>query len=503
MQAGIKWAYLGAMLLLWLLVAALGVEAFARAQGLLSEWRYAGYFEEQTAKVYRMAPADEVAKQYTLPAGKATALPAPAASTNCDASPAERDAARDAFASKNDEARQVVTTVRGELRASLSPARELLDIEGDPYLEEAFRRGIAPNGSLFNFHPGMAAAIQQLQAGQSAPPTPHALDGKYNIEAGVDFSTPDRITVLVREVPPLLVLPDPPLGAEVSSEIPGVRYKRNWRPEGALGTYNNYGFRDDDVFLPKPPGLYRIVCIGGSTTEEGNTNETTYPNIVERKLQAAFGKGRVEVINAGISGIHSYNERRRIEDFLELDPDLIVYYNGVNDATHMHMHRWRDMAPPAAKRLLWSRILTRAYNRSLLPDDAVLSDFMRRTTFRNLRAMAYRAKECGVDFAVCSFAYPRMERLNSRDRVYLDMNFREVYNGAYLTYPTYTAVMDLHNQLVREVCAEDGLIYLPVAEQLDAGVDHFFDLCHMTPLGLELKTDIIGGLLQPVVAEKL
>lgn len=34
-------------------------------------------------------------------------------------------------------------------------------------------------------------------------------------------------------------------------------------------------------------------------------------------------------------------------------------------------------------------------------------------------------------------------------------------------------------------------------------MDHFFDVCHMTPLGLELKTDIIGAYVKEYVRQRL
>ncbi|HOT49734.1 MAG TPA: hypothetical protein PLI07_02075 [Candidatus Hydrogenedentes bacterium] len=40
---------------------------------------------------------------------------------------------------------------------------------------------------------------------------------------------------------------------------------------------NSAGFRDDEIVLPKPPGIYRILCIGGSTTFERVRNDLTYP----------------------------------------------------------------------------------------------------------------------------------------------------------------------------------------------------------------------------------
>ncbi len=394
----------------------------------------------------------------------------------------------------------------GELFATLDGELNLISSEGDPHFERLFMRDRIQE-TLLKLDPALPQALMGMTASGVLGPTEHALDA-LNVSLTVTHqremgAVPRRFDIHLREATPIFRLPEPPLGPEISSEIPSVRYKRNWRPQGLFSTYNNHGFRDDDVVLPKPEGLYRIVCIGGSTTEEGNSNEQTYPNIMERKLQERFGKQRVEVINCGISGITSYNERRRMEDYLALDPDLIVYYNGINDICHEHFATIRAMAPPESRKLLASKVLTRIYNRNLLPSNLALLDFMWQSTFRNLRAMALRARECGVDFAICSFAYPRLDQLNFRDRIYLDMNTREVYQGDYINYASLTHLLDLHNALVRRMCAEDRTYYIPAQEHMDVGMDHFFDTCHMTPLGLELKTNIIGAYVGNYIEPRL
>ena len=494
----------------WIVALAFAGELLVRAYVLVSERFYASFFEAQNRKVYRMVPAEELAeaaKAFSLSAADRSgylaeqpesATPAPGVEDV-----AAREAARDAFAQGDAEKAALIATVRGEARATLTPERDLLSVSGDPLLELYIREW-----SNKNYGPGfpepVLKGLQQLKETREMGPVPFVWDSRYTLEADAQYirghvPNPDHIELRIREVPPVFALPDPPVAPDRSSEIPSVRYRRNWFVPGEMATYNNYGFRDDDVVMPKPEGLFRVVCVGGSTTEEGNNNTETYPNQMERKLQAVFGKEHIEVINCGISGITSYNERRRMDDYLELDPDLIVYYNGVNDACHEHMWRWLAEVQGNARKLLYSATLTRLFNRHLLPPDDYLLDYMRRSTFRNIRAMAYRAKERGVPFAVCSFAYPREHHLNFRDRIFLNMNLREVYHGQYLTYPSYTHVMDLHNQLVREVCAEDDLLYIPAAERLDAGMDHFFDLCHMTPLGLELKSTIITEYVRAIV----
>src|SRR6202043_2312756 len=67
-------------------------------------------------------------------------------------------------------------------------------------------------------------------------------------------------------------------------------------------TNNSLGFRSPERTFAKPPGVRRVITLGGSTTWDGPTNDQTWPAILERELNQEYaGTGhRVEVINMGI-----------------------------------------------------------------------------------------------------------------------------------------------------------------------------------------------------------
>ena len=47
---------------------------------------------------------------------------------------------------------------------------------------------------------------------------------------------------------------------------------------------NRWGFRTQDFEKRKPQLVFRVVCIGASTTVQGPTNETTYPALLQEML---------------------------------------------------------------------------------------------------------------------------------------------------------------------------------------------------------------------------
>ncbi len=97
--------------------------------------------------------------------------------------------------------------------------------------------------------------------------------------------------------------------------------------------HNSLGYRGDEIVLPKPEGQFRIVCLGGSTTyTTGLKNyQMSYPNLLERELQQR-GYKNIDVVNAGVGAYASWESLINFElRVLDLDPDMIIIYHGVND----------------------------------------------------------------------------------------------------------------------------------------------------------------------------
>ncbi|MFM7143651.1 MAG: SGNH/GDSL hydrolase family protein, partial [Alphaproteobacteria bacterium] len=98
---------------------------------------------------------------------------------------------------------------------------------------------------------------------------------------------------------------------------------------------NNHGFRGEDFEIEKPPGTFRILTLGASSTfGYHDRDEETYPVFLEQDLQRVAPPGvRVEVVNFAIP--HAMTDNVLSMLFAEgfaLRPDLVTYYEGANDA---------------------------------------------------------------------------------------------------------------------------------------------------------------------------
>ena len=91
-----------------------------------------------------------------------------------------------------------------------------------------------------------------------------------------------------------------------------------------------------DIIIPKPKNLFRINCIGASTTGNYihyNGMSYSYPLELEKILQSKYGES-IEVNNCGQGG---YNSADILVRFLlqiaDTDPDVVIIYHGYNDVS--------------------------------------------------------------------------------------------------------------------------------------------------------------------------
>jgi lysophospholipase L1-like esterase len=101
---------------------------------------------------------------------------------------------------------------------------------------------------------------------------------------------------------------------------------------GKQASFNSLGYRSPERQVRRAPGTIRIVCAGGSTTFDllSVDDSRTWPWRMEEILKQ---RGlEAEVFNAGFPGWTSLENlvSLAIRD-LDLDPDIVVLYQGIND----------------------------------------------------------------------------------------------------------------------------------------------------------------------------
>jgi hypothetical protein len=95
---------------------------------------------------------------------------------------------------------------------------------------------------------------------------------------------------------------------------------------------NSQGFRSyEDFHLEKPPGVFRVIALGDSTTEGFEVRQSyTYPAVLKRYLKK-YGIN-AEVFNTGISGFGTAEELIYLEnEGIKYKPDAVVLGFFAND----------------------------------------------------------------------------------------------------------------------------------------------------------------------------
>ena len=96
---------------------------------------------------------------------------------------------------------------------------------------------------------------------------------------------------------------------------------------------NGEGFSDKEWSVERSPGVIRIACLGGSTTQDGLKvdRSNTYPFFLSRMMNRRL-KADVEVLNFGVNG---WTSAESLVNYALLvaryEPDVVVIHHAVND----------------------------------------------------------------------------------------------------------------------------------------------------------------------------
>jgi lysophospholipase L1-like esterase len=215
---------------------------------------------------------------------------------------------------------------------------------------------------------------------------------------------------------------------------------------------NSAGQRDREYPTEKPPGTYRIMLLGDSTTLGwGVRLEDTIPKLLERALNSAQGQvpSRFEVINAGVG---NYGTRQEVSAYLAsgraFHPDLVILSYFINDA---------EEVPRADSGLIARHLYAAAFLASRL--DAALRTLGGRPTWREYYASLYQDDRAGWRDA--KDAIHTLARTARADRSALLITILPELHQINGDYP----FSDAHSK-VKAVAAEDGVAVIDLLDTL-------------------------------------
>ena len=266
-------------------------------------------------------------------------------------------------------------------------------------------------------------------------------------------------------------------GARLAKDVMGLRYEVE---------INSHGFRTHEFAARKPRGTVRVICVGGSTTVQGLTNEQTYPALLEARLRKARPSCPVEVLNFGISGTDSGRWLAESDKLFSYEPDLVVQYDAVNDIM-------RDALPRYVREHPYRNLVQKSLFLSwIAPLDPRELDPALEGIVEKEEALARLCRLHDSDHLAGFFASPDYERAGREQRAFLDVNLAEgwtTWQGIRLTrYRDYARILRRYNTLLEEAALRGRLRAARVDQAVtDPGL--YVDLCHMTEPGIARLAD--------------
>lgn len=283
------------------------------------------------------------------------------------------------------------------------------------------------------------------------------------------------------------------------------------------GDVNSLGYRGPEIIQPKPPNRYRIVALGGSTTYGGylDSYEMTWTHKLEQLLADEYGYSQVEVVNAGVPAYSTFesavNFMLRAQD---LDPDMIIIYHATNDVrarlvAPVHYRggyelrgTWQTLAETlpasALQRLLMHK----------LGDSLQLAFSLDKRLPPPTAANGCQLDTSGAEAVCANLGMTAAQVLDANPPVYFERNLQNIIsmaqsrdiatllltwayspyvydapNGDVMSQPFRQAAVAEHNAIIRELAAEQDLLFYDLAANLPSDRQYWINGVHQSEAG--------------------
>ena len=287
---------------------------------------------------------------------------------------------------------------------------------------------------------------------------------------------------------------------------------------GRSASVNSLGYRGEEFESPKPPGVVRVLAIGGSTTFDVcvTSDAATWTSRLEEALARRFPGRRIEVVNGGHPGYTTLEMLEKLEriDIDSVEPDVVIAFVGLNDLQpsaapgfqpdysvgHAEIQRrflgFESRPPGLLERSLVLYKLRRKLGRA---GDEVPMTPRRDAPLPEAEAV-YRERL--VEMASATAAHgARIAFLTQRLRFGPDAPIAPVDSISafrwlpYLTVDGMIRGMARYNEITRSVGDSLGVPVADVEKGLDVQDSDFADYCHWTDEGAKKMGEFVARAL--------
>ncbi len=293
---------------------------------------------------------------------------------------------------------------------------------------------------------------------------------------------------------------------------------------------NSLGLRGEDVSVEKPAGVFRIACLGGSTTFDIGSvgKDLPWPEVLQKQLRAMLPGQGIEVINLGIPGYTSFDSLINLQyRVLALEPDLVIFYHAHNDINYSTFGGSKpsgsgDLFPSEQRprsyteRWLLHNSLLYAKGRMKLKRLSVLSEFFStppkaansdQFDQRFVQGAAMFRANLNSFLAICAanniaVVLPEVviayrEDLDPAEKRAKGEMLTTVYRGQSPEW--VTAKYATYNEIISELAATYGCRFVSTSDFVPGGDRYFQDVMHFNGRGSKVMGTGLASTLRPVV----
>jgi lysophospholipase L1-like esterase len=283
---------------------------------------------------------------------------------------------------------------------------------------------------------------------------------------------------------------------------------------------NSLGYRGEEFDAVKPPGVYRIVALGGSTTYGiGLNDDETYPYYLQKELRERLGTDKVEVINAGlVSATSAESLSLFLFKVLPLDPDMVIFYEGYNDLPPRMFDGYSDdyyhFRKNPENRFSWLsqsllyRVAASGFRATLhYPNTTLLSEIWRfenlpredSKKIENFNSTSSAVYERNLDYII---ALARAKDITVVLSTFVFDDDAPDWND-YMPGELWGKGIGQNNEAVKELAGKYGL---PLIDLYSYGLGNkhiFLDSVHLTAEGNDEAAAVFADTIAPIVGEKM
>lgn len=262
-----------------------------------------------------------------------------------------------------------------------------------------------------------------------------------------------------------------------------------WKPV-ARAPYNTQRFKGPLMAVPKPQGIFRILCYGDSNTE--GPKQGSWPEILEEFLNRhpLPPVRRYEVVNAGVAGYSSHQGLLRFrQEVARYQPDLVIVSFGWNDVAQAVGRSDHEFHPS------WLQV---QLMRTLFKSRLYLV-LLENIPLRNATAIDHSLPEVArvplTQYIANMERFAALAKQHEAAIVFLTRPHRKP-TVTLSQMPSWRGKVPSYNEALRGWAKKSGLLLFDVEALFDnLGAAYFYDECHLTQEGYRTLAEALAAVL--------